>query len=392
MGLVDFAELPADGGARGTVANNRRLARYQRKWMRRIAGSRPARRRSRTRRRRGRDRRDRASRVECCSRDHADRRGGLAAAPRRSAARACARSRRVHRDVRERVEPFPTSGGAMRATPSERQASFGFERDGRFDGLVSCFVADDPATVFLVAMWVAPELRGTGAARELVESVLQWARERAARARVPFGRGRQSARGAPLREVRLRRDERPAAVPVRRESRAAASTCTSSDDGALDAHGNVYLVTEEPLDAERVRRDVGDADGIVAGRRARRRLGRRRHLEPRRLHRRAVGQRDAHRGGVARRASARPFASASARSSRDGCRTDGSSRTSARSRSRRRSASRDRGDPGRRRQPARGRRRRSRRPCRASGRCSRRTRAFRSGRTSRSRASMRRVA
>lgn len=30
-----------------------------------------------------------------------------------------------------------------------------------------------------------------------------------------------------------------------------------------DAHGNVYLVTEEPVDAERVRAAVGDADGIV---------------------------------------------------------------------------------------------------------------------------------
>ena len=30
------------------------------------------------------------------------------------------------------------------------------------------------------------------------------------------------------------------------------------------AHGNVYLVTEDELDAERVRREVGDADGIVA--------------------------------------------------------------------------------------------------------------------------------
>ena len=30
-----------------------------------------------------------------------------------------------------------------------------------------------------------------------------------------------------------------------------------------DAHGNVYLVTEEPLDADRVRAEVGDADGIV---------------------------------------------------------------------------------------------------------------------------------
>lgn len=29
------------------------------------------------------------------------------------------------------------------------------------------------------------------------------------------------------------------------------------------AHGNVYLVTEEPLDAARVREEVGDADGIA---------------------------------------------------------------------------------------------------------------------------------
>jgi diaminopimelate epimerase len=30
-----------------------------------------------------------------------------------------------------------------------------------------------------------------------------------------------------------------------------------------DAHGNVYLVAQEGLDAERVRKEVGDADGIV---------------------------------------------------------------------------------------------------------------------------------
>jgi ribosomal protein S18 acetylase RimI-like enzyme len=71
---------------------------------------------------------------------------------------------------------FPDERWRERATPRERQASFGFERDGRFDGLVSCFVADDPATVFLVAMWVAPELRGTAAARELAEAVLEWGR------------------------------------------------------------------------------------------------------------------------------------------------------------------------------------------------------------------------
>jgi tRNA dimethylallyltransferase len=38
MGLVDFAELPGDEAVTALVANNRRLVRYQRKWMRRIPG------------------------------------------------------------------------------------------------------------------------------------------------------------------------------------------------------------------------------------------------------------------------------------------------------------------------------------------------------------------
>ena len=71
---------------------------------------------------------------------------------------------------------FPEEHWRVRANPTERQASFAFERDGRFEGLVACFIAEDPATVFLVAMWVAQELRGRGAARQLVESVLDWAR------------------------------------------------------------------------------------------------------------------------------------------------------------------------------------------------------------------------
>jgi GNAT superfamily N-acetyltransferase len=80
----------------------------------------------------------------------------------------------------ENAASIPDGRWRERATPTERQASFGYEREGRFDGLVSCFVADDPATVFLVAMWVAPDLRGAGAARQLVEAVLNWAREAAA--------------------------------------------------------------------------------------------------------------------------------------------------------------------------------------------------------------------
>ena len=38
MGLVDFAALPPEEAHDALVANNRRLARYQRKWMRRIPG------------------------------------------------------------------------------------------------------------------------------------------------------------------------------------------------------------------------------------------------------------------------------------------------------------------------------------------------------------------
>lgn len=38
MGLVDFAELPPDEAREALVQHNRRLVRYQRKWMRRIAG------------------------------------------------------------------------------------------------------------------------------------------------------------------------------------------------------------------------------------------------------------------------------------------------------------------------------------------------------------------
>jgi tRNA dimethylallyltransferase len=38
MGLIDFAQLPPDEARDALIGNNRRLARYQRKWMRRIPG------------------------------------------------------------------------------------------------------------------------------------------------------------------------------------------------------------------------------------------------------------------------------------------------------------------------------------------------------------------
>jgi len=42
--------------------------------------------------------------------------------------------------------------------------------------MVSAFVADEPETAHLVGMWVAPELRGSGVARKLVERVVDWSR------------------------------------------------------------------------------------------------------------------------------------------------------------------------------------------------------------------------
>ena len=67
-----------------------------------------------------------------------------------------------------------------------------------------------------------------------------------------------------------------------------------------DAQGNIYLVTEEPLTADSVRAEVGDADGILEVLGAAR-LARDRDLEPRRLAGGDVGQRHAHRRTLARR-------------------------------------------------------------------------------------------
>ena len=90
--------------------------------------------------------------------------------------RALAQDPAAFLETHAQAATFPEKHWRMRATPTATQAAFAFERDGGFDGLVACFVADDPSTVFLVSMWVAPELRGSDAARRLVESVLAWGR------------------------------------------------------------------------------------------------------------------------------------------------------------------------------------------------------------------------
>ena len=94
--------------------------------------------------------------------------------------RALAQDPHAFLETHARASSFPDELWQERATPTADRSSFVVERAGKFDGLVSCFVADHPGTVFLVAMWVAPELRGTGTARALVERVIDWAREQGA--------------------------------------------------------------------------------------------------------------------------------------------------------------------------------------------------------------------
>jgi len=78
-------------------------------------------------------------------------------------------------------------------------ASFVIEGAAGAEGLATGIVDTDPATVSLVGMWVAPTLRGSGAARELVAQVVGWARARGA-ARVCLSVEGQNLRAARLYE------------------------------------------------------------------------------------------------------------------------------------------------------------------------------------------------
>jgi ribosomal protein S18 acetylase RimI-like enzyme len=78
-------------------------------------------------------------------------------------------------------------------------ASFVVEGSAGAEGLATGFVDTDPGTVFLVGMWVAPSLRGTGVARDLVGHVVDWARARGA-TRVCLSVEAQNIRAARLYE------------------------------------------------------------------------------------------------------------------------------------------------------------------------------------------------
>jgi ribosomal protein S18 acetylase RimI-like enzyme len=99
----------------------------------------------------------------------------------------------------EDARTFPDERWRERARPSEHDVTFVHERDGVFNGMVSAFLDDDAETVHLVGMWVAPDLRGSGVARELVEHIIEWSRSHG-RVRVVLSVERGNARAARLYE------------------------------------------------------------------------------------------------------------------------------------------------------------------------------------------------
>jgi GNAT superfamily N-acetyltransferase len=81
----------------------------------------------------------------------------------------------------EAEQDLPETHWRQIAGSDDHHAAFAVEHGAGFAGMVRCFLAYEPEEVFLVNMWVAPELRGGGHARELVERVVAWARRHGAR-------------------------------------------------------------------------------------------------------------------------------------------------------------------------------------------------------------------
>ena len=95
--------------------------------------------------------------------------------------------RRVETDDWERLRDV-----RLRALASDPDAFRETVEDARtFD--------DDAETVHLVGMWIAPDLRGSGVAPELVERIIEWSRSHG-RVRVVLSVERGNARAARLYE------------------------------------------------------------------------------------------------------------------------------------------------------------------------------------------------
>ena len=61
------------------------------------------------------------------------------------------------------------------AAAGKQKTLFVAEEDGRWHGVVGAFARVDPLEVQLISMWVDPEARGRGVARDLIRAVARWA-------------------------------------------------------------------------------------------------------------------------------------------------------------------------------------------------------------------------
>jgi ribosomal protein S18 acetylase RimI-like enzyme len=66
----------------------------------------------------------------------------------------------------------------VEAAGGDQKALFVAEEDGRWLGVVGAFARINPLEVQLISMWVDPQARGRGIARNLIRAVARWAQQR----------------------------------------------------------------------------------------------------------------------------------------------------------------------------------------------------------------------
>jgi len=64
------------------------------------------------------------------------------------------------------------------AAAGNQKTLFVADEDGRWLGVVGAFARVNPLEVQLISMWVDPQARGRGIARDLIRAIARWAQER----------------------------------------------------------------------------------------------------------------------------------------------------------------------------------------------------------------------
>ncbi len=146
----------------------------------------------------------------------------------------------------DEARKYPDERWRERAAQTESNVTFVYERADGFDAMVGAFSRDDAESVYLVGMWVASDLRGSGVARQLVERVVAWARGRGCSRVVLSVRATTVAPHASMRSVASRNSSNRRHFPT---SRVLATVSTPTHCDGLVADGGPRV---EILDCTRV--------------------------------------------------------------------------------------------------------------------------------------------